>query len=344
MFAIGQAPTFTQDDSFQWEEEDDGFISQTDDSLNVVQATSKDIFKDSTSSVVDSLNTKDIGVVIQQQDSLVTDSLTQEKDSTSIFTSDSLILRRDSITNILHRWTDTLYWKNVQPHYVIFDSMSVNPYKIDGAKYKDTTHIILYDTLQGNWSMPLKDHYVTSNFGHRGHRYHYGTDLRLSIGDSVRSVFDGIVRISKYNPGGYGNYVLVRHYNGLETIYGHLSKRLVKVGQHVKAGELIGKGGNTGRSSGPHLHFEVRYQGNAFNPKSLYNFESDTLMYSSFDLTPKYFKHIRDARRAVYHRIRSGESLWVISRKYRTSIRTICRLNGITTRTVLRVGRRLRVR
>ncbi|MCP4520456.1 MAG: peptidoglycan DD-metalloendopeptidase family protein [Cytophagales bacterium] len=222
--------------------------------------------------------------------------------------------------------------------------MTVNPYHIDGGKYKDSTLLVLYDSLKGNWSMPLKDHYVTSKFGQRGHRHHYGTDLRLSIGDTVRSVFDGIIRISKYNRGGYGHYVMVRHYNGTETIYGHLSKRIAKVGQHVKAGDVIGLGGNTGRSSGPHLHFEVRYQGNAIDPKHVWSFESDTIRSDTLLLTPKHYEYIRHARRAVYHRVRSGESLWTISRRYRVSIRQICRLNGITKRTVIRVGRRLRVR
>lgn len=271
-------------------------------------------------------------------DSLVIDSLVVDSISKTSF------LQRDSLNNTLHPWTDSTYWESVQSHYIIFDSMSVNPYKLSPLKFKDTLLMVLYDSLQQNWSMPLKDHHVTSNFGQRGRRFHYGTDLRLSIGDSVFSVFDGIVRISKVNPGGYGNYVLVRHYNGLETIYGHLSKRLIKVGQHVKAGELIGYGGNTGRSSGPHLHFEVRYQGNAINPKSLYHFESDTLLHNNFNLTPKHYKYYRDLHRAVYHRIRSGDSLWKISRKYRVSVNKICRLNGISSRTVLRIGRRIRVR
>lgn len=243
---------------------------------------------------------------------------------------------------------DSLYWMGVAPWFNIFDSMSVNIYEIDGAKYKDTTQIVLYDSIQTDssrsWSMPLTYSHITSDFGHRRYRWHYGTDLKLVTGDSVLSVFDGVVRICKYNYGGYGNYVLVRHHNGLETLYGHLSKQLVKVGQLVKAGELIGLGGSTGRSSGPHLHFEVRYQGNAIDPNSLFDFASHKIKHRNWDITPKHFKYIRDAKARKYHTIRSGDTLGGIAVRYRTTITRICRLNGISRNTILRIGRRLRVR
>jgi len=242
---------------------------------------------------------------------------------------------------------DSAYWISVAPWFSQFDSMSVNVYKIDGAKYKDTTTIELYDSIiaEGrSWSMPLLYSRITSNFGHRRYRWHYGIDLALTAGDSVLAAFDGVVRICKYNRGGFGNYIMLRHHNGLETIYGHLDKQLVKVGQHVKAGDLIGLGGSTGKSSGPHLHFEVRYQGNAIDPKSLYDFEKHIIKYRMWDITPAHFKYIRDAKAAVYHRIRSGDTLGGIAVRYRTTISRICRLNHISRNTILRIGRRLRVR
>jgi murein DD-endopeptidase MepM/ murein hydrolase activator NlpD len=243
---------------------------------------------------------------------------------------------------------DSSYWLGIDSAFAIFDSMSVNPYKIDGAKFKDTLIIQLHDTVPSLdmrwWCMPIDPCYVTSKFGQRGYRWHYGTDLRLKIGDSVKAAFDGVVRISKYNPGGYGNYVLIRHHNGFETLYGHLTKQLVSVGEEVKAGDLIGWGGNTGRSSGPHLHFEVRYHGNAIDPQSMFNFDSCSLITSTFELNPKHFKYIKDRKEAVYHRIRSGDTLSQIARKYRVSMRQICRLNGITPNTILRIGRSLRIR
>ena len=149
-------------------------------------------------------------------------------------------------------------WITIAQYYAIWDSRTINPYKIDGANFKDTISIMLYDSTVGfRWSMPLEFSKIHSKFGMRHYRWHYGTDLGLEIGDPVMSVFDGIVRIVKYDARGYGRYVLVRHVNGLETLYGHLSATNVSAGQLVKAGEIIGKGGSSGRSSGPHLHFEV---------------------------------------------------------------------------------------
>jgi murein DD-endopeptidase MepM/ murein hydrolase activator NlpD len=236
-------------------------------------------------------------------------------------------------------------WITIAEYYSIWDSRSINPYKIDGANFKDTISIALYDSLQGTgWSMPISPSSITSQFGMRHYRWHYGTDLKLDIGDPVVAAFDGIVRIRLYDAGGYGNYLVLRHYNGVETLYGHLSKQEVEVGQLVRAGERIGLGGSTGRSSGPHLHFEVRYEGNPIDPEFIYDFPDGTIRNKNFKLSPEHFEYLRTARKVVYHTIRSGENLGSISRKYRVSIGTICSLNRISTRAVLRVGRKLRIR
>jgi murein DD-endopeptidase MepM/ murein hydrolase activator NlpD len=236
-------------------------------------------------------------------------------------------------------------WVTIAEYYSIWDSRSINPYKIDGALFKDTIPISLYDSITGiAWSMPIPETRITSQFGMRHYRWHYGTDLKLETGDPVVAAFDGIVRIRMYDRTGYGNYILIRHYNGLETLYGHLSKQSATVGQLVKAGDIIGLGGSTGRSSGPHLHYEVRYEGNPIDPEFLYDFGNNTLRGKVFDLNPEHFKYLRIARQVVFHKIRSGDNLGSISRKYRVSISTICRLNRITTRTTLRVGRKLRIR
>ena len=263
----------------------------------------------------------------------------------------SAYLYIDSIENYRVRalLRDSAHWIAIEPTYRVFDSTAVNPYKVDAAKFKDTITFQLYDTIYSDtakwWAMPLKRHHdVSSKFGARWSRWHYGTDLRLAIGDSVVATFDGVVRIAKYNRGGYGNYVLLRHENGLETLYGHLTKRLVKVGEKVKAGQLIGWGGNTGRSTGPHLHFEVRYQGNAINAQELYDFEKDTLKSSAFVLTPKHYKYLKAIRARIYYRVRKGDNLGRIARRYRVSISQICRLSGIRRRSLLRIGQRLRIR
>src|SRR5690606_38864569 len=115
-------------------------------------------------------------------------------------------------------------WVTSQEYYSIWDSHKVNPYNIDGTKYSDTTSLLLYDTISGyNWVFPLPQSKITSPFGMRHYRWHYGTDLKLNTGDSVVAVFDGIVRIVQYDRYGYGHYIVLRHYNGLETLYGHLS-------------------------------------------------------------------------------------------------------------------------
>ena len=236
-------------------------------------------------------------------------------------------------------------WFKMADYYSVWDSKKVNPYGIDAKTFKDTLKIVLFDSTT-RWSTPIRSAAITSNFGFRKYRWHYGTDLKLDIGDSVTSVFDGIVRIAKFDRKGYGNYVLIRHNNGLETLYGHLSKTNVVVGQVVKAGEVIGLGGNTGRSSGPHLHFEVRYQGNAIDPYNLFNFQNDTLFTSNeFVLTPNHFKYLNEAKvkRVQYHKVRRGDTLSGISRRYGTTTARLCKVNRISKRTPLKVGRRLRI-
>ena len=122
--------------------------------------------------------------------------------------------------------------------------------------------------------MPTPSRNVTSRFGYRAafKRVHKGLDIKVCTGDTIVAAFDGKVRVVRYDAGGYGNYVVIRHNNGLETIYGHLSKQLVEGDQFVKAVEPIGLGGNTGRSFGSHLHFETRLAGEAINPELLFNF------------------------------------------------------------------------
>ncbi len=241
-------------------------------------------------------------------------------------------------------------WIKIAGYYAIWDTRSVNPYRMDGRQIKEAIPLKLVDEARNRFSkMPLESTPITSDFGFRGYRWHYGTDLDLDTGDSVVAAFDGVVRIASWDGGGYGNYVVVRHYNGLETLYGHMSKTLVKVGQFVKAGEMLGKGGSTGRSSGPHLHYEVRYQGNPIDPEKLYDFPEYRLLQNDFVITSalfNYYNSVRKtrARRTVYHTVRRGEVLGSIARKYGISVSQLTRLNHISARTTIRAGRRLRVK
>lgn len=235
-------------------------------------------------------------------------------------------------------------WVTIREYYSIWSSSDVNPYDLDGEKFQDTVRLPLtFDKPALNWCMPLEHMTITSPFGLRRWKWHYGDDLRLNTGDSVHAAFDGIVRMARYDRYGYGHYILIRHYNGLETLYGHLSKRLMEPGDIVKAGDVIGLGGSTGRSTGPHLHFEVRYQGNAIAPTDVFNFDELTLKSQELEISASTFEYLKEARKIRYHRVRSGDTLSHISYRYGVSISTICRLNGISRNSVLRIGQRIRI-
>lgn len=258
-----------------------------------------------------------------------------------------------------------------------WNTRAVNPYRTEPDPLPDRFAIWVVDTLD-SYVCPNKTH-PRSPFGYRHGRRHQGVDLPYPHGTPVPAAFDGKVRISDY-VGGYGNLVVIRHANGLETFYGHLSERKVQSGDWVNAGDIIGLGGSTGRSSGPHLHFETRYRGAAFDPAWLIDFETGTLRHRLFRIRNWYFnpnqRYVQDvddedeifrtdeedrilaeerakkeaaARAAAeaaamrYHTVRSGDTLSGIAKKYHTTVKSICRLNGIKETTVLQIGRRLRV-
>jgi murein DD-endopeptidase MepM/ murein hydrolase activator NlpD len=238
-------------------------------------------------------------------------------------------------------------WVKIAEEYEYMEDWStnrVNPYNFDPHKMEKTAFLIIDSANGRHWSKPIKRCYMTSDFGQRWGRWHYGLDLALTTGDSVGSVFDGLVRVVGWDPRGYGNFIVVRHYNGLETVYGHMSKTYAKIGDYVKAGDLIGFGGSTGRSTGPHLHFEVRYAGQAIDPKFFFDFSNCELIKKSCFISAENFEYQKIVRRIYYHKIRTGDNLGKIARKYGVSIKQLCRLNRISTKTKLRVGRRLRVR
>lgn len=236
-------------------------------------------------------------------------------------------------------------WVKAAEYYEIWDSKYVNPYGKDAKLFKDTIHLVLYNLLKGElWSAPLETTLQTSNFGYRWGRFHHGIDLNLEVGTPVQSVFDGIIRISEFGRG-YGNYVVVRHKNGLETLYAHLSERKVEVGQEVKAGQIIGLGGSTGWSTGPHLHFEVRYEGNTFNPLSIYDFsKAEQLITQEFELMPHHFRHHGNkVRKTISHRVLEGETLSIISAKYNIPVSTLAKVNQLPLDASLQSGQVLTI-
>ena len=237
-------------------------------------------------------------------------------------------------------------WVRIAEYFSTWDSKRINPYHISKDEFDEPELFTLYDTTVGrNWSMPLRHTQVNSRFGFRGYRFHFGTDLELDVGDTIRAAFDGIVRAVGWDGGGYGNYIVLRHYNGLETLYGHLSRIDVESQQIVRAGDMIGEGGSTGRSSGPHLHYEVRYQGNAINTEEVYDYGRWAIASQKFLLTPDMFKYMRTrSRKVVYHRVRPGDTMYSVAHKFGMSVTKLAKLNGMKKGAGLRAGKRLRVR
>lgn len=284
---------------------------------------------------------------------------------------DTLPSGDDAVQVVLFANSTWKYVRNraVQKDSTIFekywDTEKLFPYKdVEYTSLPKSLVIDLVDSTNG-YHTPYKPSPIRSRYGPRRGRAHQGVDLALKAGEPIYATFSGRVRISQYNRGGYGNLVVIRHDNGLETYYGHLSERMVEPNQWVEAGQVIGLGGSTGRSTGPHLHFETRYYGQSFDPERLIDFKSGTLCRETFLLKRSYFsiysrasqdfedeianeeqdkkeKAEREAMR--YHRIRSGDTLGAIARKYGTTVGNICRLNGIKSTTILRIGRTLRVR
>jgi murein DD-endopeptidase MepM/ murein hydrolase activator NlpD len=183
----------------------------------------------------------------------------------------------------------------VASYFSIWDTRNIDPYHIDPKSFDQDLPLKIYNVAEGrNWSKLLDECKLTSHFGFRGRRWHKGTDLDLETGDNVYSAFDGIIRIAGTHSG-WGRTVLIRHYNGLETLYGHLSYINFEPNTIVRAGDIIGLGGNTGRSSGSHLHFETRYEGNPFDSEYIYDFSNREFKIKSDELvlTPAIYDYTR---------------------------------------------------
>lgn len=232
----------------------------------------------------------------------------------------------------------------------------VNPYNASKMELPDSMIIDL-----SNYCIPHNG-YITSNYGWRRRRMHRGIDIKVQTGDTIRAAFDGKIRLTKYERRGYGYYVIIRHDNGLETIYGHLSKFLVKPDQEVVAGEPIALGGNTGRSTGSHLHFETRYLGMDINPNAIFNFNNKTIKVNQFSFSPKLLAskgpsaiHVNGTKYGynngksggsgtATYRVRKGDTLSRIAQRNGTTVNRLCNLNGIKKTSTLRPGQVLRLR
>jgi len=227
-------------------------------------------------------------------------------------------------------------FSDIPEEYDIWSDTKINPYQVDLVDMKDT---VLLD-LSGYF--PPSSKYVTSNFGFRKWRYHYGIDLKVMKNDSIYCAFDGVVRLTRYDRRGYGYYVLVRHFNGLETLYGHLNEILVNPGDTVSSGGILGLGGSTGRSTGYHLHFETRYLGNPINPNDLINFDTQSVSSEKYKLSAQNFLYKKEISKTRYWTIRSGDTLGKIAMITGVPVSKLCSLNGIRKNSILRIGRKLR--
>jgi LysM repeat protein len=240
----------------------------------------------------------------------------------------------------------------------------------DPTKLNDTLWLNVNDESHLKFVMPVKG-IKTSPFGPRWGKNHNGVDLDLETGDTVVSAWSGKVRYAKFNEGGFGNLVIVRHHNGLETFYAHLSKLLVQPNDEVNAGDVIGLGGNTGHSFGAHLHFEIRFFDVPINPellvdvvkkeqkvpklfvhKSLFGLGFKPVEYVqpppkqeiAKKTTPVKPKTTVKKATVVYHKIKSGDNLSKIAGRYGTTVQNLCKLNGIKASTPLVIGKSLRVK
>lgn len=285
-----------------------------------------------------------------------------------------LIARQENIGNQIsvkdtQDFLDNLFKDEEEPELDIYtegwNSRSVNAYA--GLPVPDSKVIDVSE-----FAMPCPG-YVTSPYGYRPRfrREHKGIDLKLQTGDTVYAAFSGRVRLTNFERRGYGHYVILRHPNGLETVYGHLSKILVKPDQDVKVGEPIALGGNTGRSFGSHLHFETRYMGLPINPAAIFDFANQTVHTDTYTFDKRTYKKARNfdpaanteyarqyqathptrnvasasgGSKASSYTIRRGDTLSRIASRNGVTVRQLCKLNGLTTKSKLQPGKKIRLR
>ncbi|MBR5478456.1 MAG: peptidoglycan DD-metalloendopeptidase family protein [Bacteroidaceae bacterium] len=254
----------------------------------------------------------------------------------------------------LYRPTEVV--DTVAPHFMLLNEDNIIP--SDEMYPTWTNSVVHYNSVMPdsfridlrNYAMPTPSTKITDIFGYRPNRrrLHQGMDIKVQTGDTIYAAFDGKVRITSYQRRGYGYYVVIRHNNGIETLYAHLSKRLVNANQNVKAGEPIGLGGNTGRSSGSHLHFETILMGKSIDPALMFDFKNQRMTGESYMYRKPGTKYIENGKVKIagpekkYHKVKSGDTIEKIARKYGVSQKRIFELNGLNSKSIIRPGQSLR--
>ena len=244
----------------------------------------------------------------------------------------------------------------VQQHYMLLNEAYIIP--SDDIYPTWSNSVVHYNSAMPdsfridlrNYVMPTSNTKITDIFGYRPNRrrVHHGLDIKVQTGDTIYAAFDGKVRVTSYQRRGYGHYIVVRHNNGIETLYAHLSKKLVKVNQNVKAGDPIGLGGNTGRSSGSHLHFETILMGKSLDPALMFDFKNQSMTGEHYMYRKPGSKYIENGKVKIagpekkYHKVKSGDTIEKIARKYGVSQKRIFELNGLKSNSIIRPGQTLR--
>ncbi len=303
-------------------------------------------------------------IPVDKQNIALADTLDDNPSDEEILENISAEIHSSAMPAILNVFPVTKYYATWQTKYVRTAVRGM-----EGVE-EDTVRLVLLPNDSSRFVMPRLGEFL-SPFGKRGRRIHTGVDIRLNHGDSVGCAFDGVVRFSDICSG-YGICVVVRHNNGLETVYAHLSKSLVEPNQIIKAGEVLGLGGRTGRASCNHLHFETRFREEAFNPKQLINFETNQLVSDTLLLMRKSFGYSRDYMPGMdyvtrnealakntatdkkagssaqgakkYYTVKQGDTLYSLAKRNGTTVDNLCKLNGISPKTTLKLGRKLRVK
>ena len=244
----------------------------------------------------------------------------------------------------------------VQQHYMLLNEAYIIP--SDDIYPTWSNSVVHYNSAMPdsfridlrNYVMPTSNTKITDIFGYRPNRrrVHQGLDIKVQTGDTIYAAFDGKVRVTSYQRRGYGHYIVVRHNNGIETLYAHLSKKLVKANQNVKAGDPIGLGGNTGRSSGSHLHFETILMGKSLDPALMFDFKNQSMTGEHYMYRKPGSKYIENGKVKIagpekkYHKVKSGDTIEKIARKYGVSQKRIFELNGLKSNSIIRPGQTLR--
>ena len=262
-------------------------------------------------------------------------------------TAQDLIARQAPVDKKLKSVDSLALLKHIRAEQSLYPGMDLYPNWNNELvqAYNGATIPERYTVDLSGFCMPTEHTKITDIFGYRPRRrrMHYGLDVKVYVGDTIRAAFDGKVRVVK-NQGrrGYGKYIVIRHDNGLETVYGHLSKQIVKVDQLVRAGEAIGLGGNTGRSTGSHLHFETRFLGIPIDPALMFDFEKQDIVADAYTFEKSKNRNTASGGNTIYYKVRKGDTLSRIAARQGVSVSQLCKLNHITTKTILRIGQVLR--